>query len=89
MLGLLLKIIIIINSIKVLCWSANGTMRTKRLNYRKNPLRGENLWVRSVGTASGDRRRRACDPPVQVAVLFGYSLYLCFRLVAMISSSPP
>ena len=49
---------------------------------------GENPWVRYVGTATGDRRRKACDPPVQVAVLFGYSLYLCFRLVAMISSSP-
>jgi hypothetical protein len=48
-------------------------MRTKRLNYRKNPLRGENPWIRTVGTALGDRLRDACELPVQVAMLFVYN----------------
>jgi hypothetical protein len=39
-------------------------MRTKRLGYRKNPLRGENLWVCSVDTVSEGRMRIACDPPL-------------------------
>jgi len=52
-------------------------MRTKRLSYRKNPLRGENLWVRYVGTAYGARRLYARDPPRPGSniTIYNYILY--------------
>jgi hypothetical protein len=39
----------------------------KRLSYRKNPLRGESLWVLNVGTASVAHGLYAREPTIQVA----------------------